>query len=62
MTYLAALGQTIGQLQAQVRDRLAGQTQGVQQLGAIKDSSNNIYQVQYDPVANIFIVANTVVG
>ena len=62
VTYLVAAGQTIGQIQAQVRNRLAGQTQGVQQLGAIKDSSGNIYDVQYDPVANIFISANTLVA
>lgn len=67
MTYLAAAGQTISQLSQQVKARLAGQAgnifqSGFMNLGAVKDSSGNIYDIVYDPVANIFISANTFVA
>lgn len=62
VTYLAAAGQTLGQIQRNVRDRLSGQAGGVQQLGTVKDSSNNQYDVQYDPATNVFISTNIVVG
>lgn len=59
VTNITAAGQTIAQISEQVRNRLAGQAGNVNQsgymnLGAVKDSSGNIADVIYDPVANIF--------
>lgn len=67
VTYLAAAGQTIPQIARQVKERLAGQAGNVNQsgfmnLGRVKDSSGNGYDILYDPVANIFISSSVFVA
>ena len=62
VTYLAAAGQTIGAIMQNVRSRLAGQAgnsfqSGYMNLGTVKDSSGNQYDLVYDPVANVIISA-----
>ena len=56
VTAVAAAGQTAQAVFNNVRDRLAGQTAGFQNLGTIQNSTGGQGYVMYDPVANIFYV------
>lgn len=49
-------GQTNTELRRDIRDRLTGQTTGMQNLGTLKDSANQLAAAIYDVSANVVYV------
>jgi hypothetical protein len=56
VTLLSAAGQTIAAIAQQVRDRVGGQTTGLQNLGVVKDSANQLANLLYDTSSNTIFV------
>ena len=56
VTLIAAAGQTVAQIAQNLRDRITGQTTGMQNLGTVKDSANQLATLIYDVSANIIYV------
>lgn len=49
-------GNTASQVMQNVRDRTTGQTTGMQNLGTLKDSANQLATALYDVSANVIFV------
>ena len=56
VTLIAAAGQTVAQIMQDVRNRSTGQVTGMQNLGTVKDSANQLATLLYDVSANIIYV------
>ena len=56
VTMISAAGQTVAQIAQDVRNRTTGQTTGMQNLGVVKDSVNQLANLIYDTSANIIYV------
>ena len=56
VTMISAAGQTVAQIAQNVRDRTTGQTTGMQNLGTVKDSANQLATLLYDTSANVIYV------
>lgn len=56
VTMLSAAGQTVAALMQDVRNRTTGQTSGMQNLGTVKDSANQLATLLYDVSANVIFV------
>ena len=56
VTMVSAAGQTVAAIMQDLRNRVTGQTTGMQNLGVVKDSANQLANLVYDTSANIIYV------
>ena len=56
VTMVSAAGQTVAAIMQDLRNRVTGQTTGMQNLGTVKDSAGQLATLIYDTSANIIFV------